>query len=481
MVQQKLEGFSRDVFVYGIGDGLGRMIGLVMLPILSRIFGPAEYGAIDLLSVGYLFLLMLCQLSVNSGVQRYYYRHEGLERRRMVTSCLIYLVAINVVVAAVVFASAPWLAGFLDGPREVTLYAIRILAIALVVEQTWSYLVLLLRLNRRAVTFSAMHIALVVLTPSATVFFVVGRDAGIPGVFQAKLLALVLVTLALFVVDRREFTPSADFGVFRRVFLFAIPGHPGLMVSSVMNVVPRYLLAAFAPLAEVGLMGIALRLASVMRVAMEAFNRAWNPFAYRNEGAPDERRIYEVVFRGALTGVLVVASGLSLFSPEALVILTPEEFRSAWRLAPFVIFSLGLDGLVRLFSTILYTRGRVVWSTYLGVVRFVLFLALGFALVPRHGAMGLAIALALTSVAFASAYAIVARRVFPFDLHPRRVAVAVGVAAVLVTLGLQIETTLGMRIAAKTAILLGIGFGAGAVLLEPTERRKLKSLVSRSA
>lgn len=480
MVRDKLKGFSKDVAIYGAGDALGRMIGLIMLPILSRIFGPADYGAIELLSVGYGFLLMLARFSVDTGVQRYYYRVEGRERQRLVTSCLVHLMWIDTILAALLFVFARAVATVVSGPPDVVFTSIRILAVCLLVEQVWSYLVLLLRLNRRAVAFSVSNVALVVLTPTLTFALVVGQDAGLVGVFQAKLVALAIVAVGLAFATRREFTRAADFGTFVRVFRFAIPGHPGLLVAQVLALAPRYLLAAFAPLSQVGLLSIAMKLSSVMRVAIQSFNRAWNPFAYANEGSEDEKRVYEVVFKGLVSAIIILVAGIAVFSPEVLAVLAPAEYGPAAALVPWVVASLGIDGVVRFFSTILYTRDRVVWSTYFGIGQLVLFLTLGFLLVPRFQALGLAWSLAATAAAHAIAYGMAALRLFAFSVPYTRLVLAIAGTVVIVWGTLSLDLTLLPRVLAKTVALIALSLGTIALLLTREEIARVRRLTRRS-
>ena len=480
MLREKLAGFSKDAAVYGIGDALGRVIGLVLLPILSRVFGPADYGAIDLLTISYAFLLIAIRLGVPTGVQRFYYRREGAERRRLLSSCLAFLLLVAMIGGALVALLAGPIARAVGGPFAEVRLATLVLAACVPVELLWNFLVLLLRLERRAVTFSMANVALVVLTPALTVLFVVGMDRGLAGVFAAKLVGLVVVTAGLAVLTRRAFGREVRFGVFTEVLRFALPGHPALLIKNLMNLLPRYLLASYAPLAAVGLFGIAARIGSVMRIYVEAFNRAWNPFAYANEGAPDERRLYEVVFKAFYASLLVVGLVLSLFAPEALGVLTPAAYAGAAALVPGVVGSLALDGLVLVFSTLLYTRDRVRWSSYLGAGRLVVFLAVGFWLVPTHGAAGVVGAMVVAALAHFLAYGAVALRAFPFAVPRARLAGLTLVAVAAATAVLRAGLDPAAAIVVKLLLVAATAFAAVRLLLDAHERTRLRGLLVRA-
>jgi hypothetical protein len=54
MILYKIKGFSKDTLIYGIEDGLGKMISVI---ILSRFLIFKDYGVIVTLTVSYAFLL----------------------------------------------------------------------------------------------------------------------------------------------------------------------------------------------------------------------------------------------------------------------------------------------------------------------------------------------------------------------------------------------------------------------------------------
>jgi len=472
MVGRKLAGLSKDALIYGVGDGLGKMIGLIMLPILTRVFGPADYGAIDILTISYMFLAVATRFGVPSGVQRFYYRREGDSRRELVTSSYVYLVLISVVITLTLVLLAEPLAKLVEGGRQQILVSIRILALALPVELTWNYLVLLLRLRRRAVAFSVANVGRIVITPVLTVVIVVVMDQGVQGVFQAKLISLVIITGGTALFSRDDFINQVRFATFREVVAFALPGHPGLLLKSLMNVLPRYVLAYFAPMTAVGIFGIAMRIGSVMRIYVDAFNRAWNPFAYSNEGASDEREIYQLTFKAFAASLLIVVSTVSLFSPELLALLAPTTYTSAYVLVPGIAFHIAVEGLVLIFSTILYTRDRVRWTSYLATIKLVTFLITGLVLAPRYEAAGVVGALVAASVVYAVCYAVVALRVFQFYVAWIRVALLLVLAAVLV-FGLNaMEAPTLVLIASKLAGVVLLGGVAAYGLFNGRERNR---------
>ena len=103
MLRNKLKDFAKDSLLYGIGDALGRLISLVMLPILSRAFLPADYGVIDLLTVGYAFILIGISLNIYPGITKNYYTLNVSDRQKLVTSASFFTLLISSSVSMLIF------------------------------------------------------------------------------------------------------------------------------------------------------------------------------------------------------------------------------------------------------------------------------------------------------------------------------------------------------------------------------------------
>jgi O-antigen/teichoic acid export membrane protein len=481
MSREKLAGFSRDAVLYGLGNAVGRVVGLVMLPILTRVFNTGDYGAIDLLTVSYAFVLVAMKLGIPSGIQRFYYKETGNARRSMVTSCAVFLFVVACVLSIVFSLVAGPIAEALRAEGSNLRLGVIALALCLPMETTWEYSLLLLRLRRRAVLFSAFNVARVVLTPIVTYILVVTMRLGIEGVFYAKLVSLVILASSLVVAARTEWAFPLKCTLVRRVLEFALPGHPGLVIRAVIGVLPRYMLVAVAPLSSVGMFGIAFRLCSVLKMFVSSLNLAWNPFAYRNEGAHDEKQLYELAFKGLFAAIMMLAFAISLFAYEVLSVLATPEFVSASALVPGIAIYLAVDGMTVLLSTILYTRDQVRWGTYLNLMRIGVFLVISYFLLPDHHAKGLVVALAGSAVVYLAGYLWRTRLIFAFSIPWIAMASTTTLAGVALwffrSIELSMWPTLGLKVFAL-ALLAGVMVG---LLLHSSEREALREILSRTA
>jgi len=456
-----------------VGDALGRLVSLVMLPILSRAFVPADYGAIDLLAVAYGFLIICIPMNVTTGLQKFYYQNSGLDVRQLVTSCCFFLTLLTIVVAIGLAAGGNYLSELIVGGVDLR-RAVQLLAFCLPIEIFFNCLLLLLRLQRKALYFSLINILRVILTPALTYVWVVLLSSGIDGVFISKLITLSILTLLTFIFERRNFSSVISFAPFKQMLLYAIPGHPSLIIKSLMNILPRYVLSVFASLSAVGLFGIAFRVTSVLNMGVEAFNRAWNPFAFANAGKPEERQLYELIFKTFAFGLIFFGLGLSLYAREVLMVLTPVEYHSAHLLVGGVTFFTGVRGLVLIYSTALYSVNQVKWTSYLTAFQLMVFLAAAAVLVPRYQTSGLIASLDLAAAIFLGCYLKVTEHFFPFFMPKLRLIFLLILACLAVLCFNFFELGLWVGIAGKLVFLLIYIWLGMLMLLTPSERASLR-------
>jgi len=468
---QKLKGFGKDAVLYGVGDVIGRLSGLLMLPILSRAFTTGDYGVIDLLTVGYAFVLLICQLGVPSGLQRHYYLKDTNARKLMLTSCVVPLVVSTLPIAGVVVIESGRIAGLIDGSSESISKSLIVLAICLPIEIVWTFLILLLKLDRMPVTFSVVNTVYLIMSIAATYYLVTKAGAGLQSVFMAKLITLSIMTTLLLIYRRRDFAPKVDLKLFFEVTSFGIAGLPGLMMTQGMVLLPRYLLMLFAPLSAVGILGIATRIGSIMSMYTIAFNRAWNPFAYQNAGATDERKLYEMVFKLFSTSLVVTGLLLSLFSSDLLSVLTPDEYHEAHVLVPGLVFYLAIEGAVLIYSTLLYTNSRVRWASYLEAVRMIVFIVAGITLIPLYHAVGVVIAMDIAAFFYMLCYSYATLSFFRFQIPFARLSILLILsgATILVFRVLDVGLISELILKLLTTVAMGI-FGLWFVL-EKHERQ----------
>ena len=78
-----LRQFARDTLIYGASSVLSRGIGLLLLPLYTRVLTPAEYGTVDYLQVVRSFLALTLALEIVQALVRFLPEAESDHDKRV--------------------------------------------------------------------------------------------------------------------------------------------------------------------------------------------------------------------------------------------------------------------------------------------------------------------------------------------------------------------------------------------------------------
>ena len=473
-MNEKLKGFAKDSVFYALGDWLNKLSGLILVPILSRLFLPSQYGIIDLLNVSYMFLQIMVGLNIDSGMQRYYYLREGEHRKTMISSTMLFRLCFSCMIAFVITSFSKDISqlAFNTGSYH---NAIFLLALCIPMDDLNDQFMLYLRLDRKPIKFSVFNTVPVILQILITYTLISKWGYGIDGVFLARLITSTSVTTILMLNGRQHYTNKLGAQDAYGLIKFSLPGLPATIQANVMNLLPRYALAYYSTLTAVGLFGTADKIAKTVEMFKTSFNRAWNPFAYANAGKVDEKYLYEKVFKLFAFCLIFIVVMLAVFARDLISILTPPMYHSAAAFVAGIGFSYALRGLTLIFSTCLYTANKVAQTSFMATIQLVTFLACAVILVPLYQTAGLVLSLDAAAIVYFVCYARTAKRYYAFKFSGYRVLVtsALGMATVLCAkyTGFIFSSTSMMFNSVINAVLLGVFvWGSYCVLLTKEER-----------
>lgn len=339
---------------------------LVVLPAITRVLPPDEYGVVALAVIIQQFLGFLAGLGLPGVITRDYFRPErGPEAARRLV-CTTLLGAIAVVLVA-----------DLTGPQWSKLFSETEYGTALRIA-VWSGLPLavvlsvqgLLRAANRPAPFVTIAVLGGIGGQAVGLLALVGLDGG-PIAFVAGLSASVAVAAIvglLFTGAIRVAFPSRQ--VLRESFAIALPAIPHSLAIFLLAFGNRVVIERISGLGAVGRYQVAYWVGSVVVVMVYAVNTAWGPLVF---GGGERRWRVLADTTGALSLVTGLAVGaLALGAPLALVVAAPGSYEPA-ELAPVsALIALSAVPLVAYLAGahIVFWRGRtgvLAWASPISV------------------------------------------------------------------------------------------------------------------
>jgi O-antigen/teichoic acid export membrane protein len=433
-VQGHLKRLATSGFAYQAASLVAGFLALFTLPLYTRHLTRAELGYAETLLTVIILASIVLRFGVGEAFVRFYFDDDDAQRRdRLARRTVSFALVTTTVGALIAVAFAGPLSVALLRTRDATLMAYGILGLWAFTNLEIAYA--LLRVDERRRTYLTASVTNVVLTVVLTVTLVVGFDAGARGYVLGNYAASTVVLVGLWVFALRD-RIALDLRAPRTLgplLRFGAPTVPADAAVFALNVVDRaWLLRADSP-AAAGVYAVAVKLATVVIVAVRGFQYAWPPLAYSITDEDEARHLYALVTTAYVIVAGLVVAGLTLLGRWVVRLLTSPSFFAAHEALPWVALGWALYGLFLVFVTIA-GRAKVTTRTFpaaaIGLAVNVVCLAL---LVGPLGPAGAGIALCAAYLAMLVVVHLLTRRLFavPFEWpHLARIVAIVAGASV---------------------------------------------------
>jgi O-antigen/teichoic acid export membrane protein len=422
---------------YQFGDILAKGLALLTVPLYTRHLDTEAYGAAETLLTAVILVSILLRVGVGEAFIRFYFDDDDEARRtriaRTATATVAWTTTLASILALIFAAPLSRLVIDMDDPL---LFDCAVLGLWAFTNLEMVYAQLRVDERKRAYVYASG--ANVAMTVVFTVALVVFADQGARGLLLGNFGASAVVVLGLWWVLRRRVSLRvrvADLGAMLRFGLPTVPADASVYALQVAD--RLYLYRDFSRSAA-GDYAIAIKLATVVFVAVRGFQYAWPPLAYSIDSDEEAGRLYALVttYYALATGVVVCA--VELLGRWMVRLLSTPQYFDAYRALPWLALGWALYGLYLVFVAI-SARARVTSRNFpAGAAGLLVNVTLLLVLVPHSGA-GLGIAGA--GIALCGAYAamlgvmyLLTRSLFKVGFEWRRLA---QLAAILIGVALS--------------------------------------------
>jgi O-antigen/teichoic acid export membrane protein len=485
-----LKRLLRVLAAYQLPDIVSKFVAVGLLPVYTHYLKTTQYGEVELLANGVIFVSIVVRFGIIEAFLRYYYTDtDPVRRDALVRRAVAFLLLATTLVAAAAAAAAHPLARLVLGsvPHATELFLVAVLGL-------WSFTNLelayaLLRVDERVRAYATASLINVLLTIGASVVLVVGLGLGARGLLLGNYGASTLVLLGLWWSYRRRLLGGHGSAERLPVLMrFGLPTVPAEASVYALNIVDRYFIyhghGSGHGAAAAGVYSIAVKLAGVVVFTVRAFQYAWPPLAYSVTDDAEASRLYGFVTTYYVLFSGWIVAGLALEGRWVVRLLTSQSsYYPAYKPLPWVALGWAMYGLFVVFLVIA-GRAKVTTRNFpaalAGLATNVVLLVL---LLPRLGLAGAGVALCGAYLVMLAAMHFFTRGLFSVAFEWRRLAQIVVVVGAIAALGDLFLPTQGFGgFVLRAALWLAI---PGVLFVtrfpHPEELARLRALVRKPA
>lgn len=338
-------GLRQNLFLYAIAFGIAGIVPFILLPILTRVLSPTEFGQITA------FLIVCSVLSNVGGITahsfvsvRYFKSGEGFFPTAV--SAAIATITISHIFLGAIFFLANSIFGNVFDLSDASLllaictsYFLSANLIFLAMFQSTKNA--MLYLNLRAMQgFIELAGCLLLI-----VLFSIGSDARI---FSYSLAILLSASLGFcFSKSRMWVAPNIDFTTIREILKFGIPLVPHVIAGTTITYIDRALISSNLGIAELGIYMVSVQLGMALLAIIDPLNKLLTPWLFEQISVGNEvtkrlivKRTYQLIFCLVLFGIIY--SIAVMFFADLIV---GKEFRASIDLVPVIVAGFVMQGI----------------------------------------------------------------------------------------------------------------------------------------
>ncbi|MBF8248376.1 MAG: hypothetical protein HW374_1176 [Bacteroidetes bacterium] len=416
--------------IYGLGTVASKFIGLFLLPFFTRALSPSEYGVFETLSVLLFLLTTIGTLGLDSAMLRFYYESNDSNYRRSVVSSAFWLATtagIALTVAGIAL-SGPLNDILFRGVLEVSLLQVTMLTVAVSIPNTIQ--LALFQTKREPGKYSWLTLLRFSVMYGVSIWLLLRGD-GVMGIMVAQWIAYACSLVLGFVFSRRDLVVGVSGQLTKPMMIFSAPLIVGSVSAWLLSSSDRFFLVRLSTLEELGLYSLGSRFASIIQLAVLAFQMAWPQFVLSNARETGSEQTQARILTYYLFVGIVLVLVVSLFAPELLFVFATERYSAASAVVLLLCCSSLFYGCYFVFGIVLSVTKRTLSILPVMLPPLVVNIALNTYLVPALGGKGSAIASTSAYFFMAALAFFFTHRLMPIPYEWRRISKLIAAATIV--------------------------------------------------
>jgi len=472
------KNFLKDSAIYTVSTVLARGIGIFLIPIYTRMFSPTDYGVIDILAVVASLVNLTIALEISQAVARYFPDVKTVEEKRAFAStALWFTIIVNCIFLIVVQYYCNTIGPLVLGSLyNETLFRVALFSMA--TSGIFNILQMQLRFQLQSFQYALVSIITLLVSVFVILVLIFVAKWGLISVFIGQLVGNVIGALASYRFGGKSYALVFDTNKLKQMLAFSAPLVPSSIGVFIAVYIDRIAIKELMTMADVGLYGIAYRIASMVSLIMVGVNSALMPLVYNNYKQANTPTEIARIFRYFLWAAIMFFLGLSLFARELLVIFTTPQFYGAYTVVPILVLAVILSGMY-VFAPGLAIAKKTSLIAGISITTAFINTVLNFTLIPYLGISGSALATLIGTGMQFSLFIWLGNKYYVIPFEWKRYAAATLGTIILVILGGLIKTSFWLGIGMKLLITIVALIYVTWIMIDWEEFRKIKQIIFR--
>ncbi|MCD6579125.1 oligosaccharide flippase family protein [bacterium] len=365
---------------YAFATLITKGIGFLLIPIMTRLLTPSEYGILSVFGSIVSVSLIIIGFGIPGAVNRYYHEKTNDFKEYLGTNVFFLFVAGGI-----------WfilLLSFQHRLSKIFNFNPKLLLLAFVVATMGVfYQVYLYYLNakKKSALYARMQIIKGTSLPIMSIIWITlltyNRYMG--AIYSNLVIGFVMAVLSIYILLKNS---KFKFNI-KHVWYslkFGIPWIPHALSGFVLSYFDRIIINQLNGAKDAGLYSFAYNVGMVLYIIVMAFSKSWNPIFYEKMNQKKFKDINDIASANNRI-IVAIAVFLILFSKEIAMLMANNRYYNAFGLIPIIVVSYVFVFIYTLYVNFSFYRKKtylISLNTFLaGAINIVL----NYCFIPKYG------------------------------------------------------------------------------------------------
>ena len=382
-----LRKLFKDSVIYTIPILISKGIGILIIPIYTRILSVSEYGNLDLLLVIANIVNLVVAFEISQGVARFYSAEKKIKNRNLlVSSAFQFFIFCHFVFLAVMFYFGDSLTSIVMGEDTDPL----IFLLGIIYGSAHGLLAFVqnqFRWDLKSKNYAIVSITTSIFSTLLALVFAIALEYGLLGILLGLIVGnLTGILIGLF-VQREKFFGGFSYKFLKMLLVFSVPLVPSGLAVFFSAYLDRFMINKIIGIEAVGVYGVGFRIASLVGILTIGLRGAFMPTIYKYAQDRNTPKKVATAFRLFAVGALSFSSMIILFPEFFLSILSTEDYISASTVVPSLVLGI-IFAQMYIFTPGMALAKKTGLILIINLVAVTLNFILNFLLIPKFGILG---------------------------------------------------------------------------------------------
>jgi len=393
MSYKKLFG---NAAIYFGANILNASIPFLLLPILTRVLTPVDYGVVAMFGVAVNIFGAFTGVSVHGAAVRYF-QFDTQQMSEYMGTCLRILFVSMALMLGIVVLSGAWLTKLTQVPIDWLLVAVLMSSAQSIIHIRLS----LWRVQHRAVYYGSLQISQTFVNAGLSLYLVLALGMAWQGRLLGQIISATLfMVLSLYwLVKFREIAkPSTPRENTVDALKFGIPLIPHVIGGLLISAIDRFMITNLLDLSQAGIYMVVYQIGTAIGLLTQAFHNSYSPWLMGQISTKNTVRDCKIV-RGTylyFIAISLLAIAIGLLAPW-LFLLVGKEFRGAAPILIYVAMGQAFSGMYLIVSTYIFFASKTAYLAWITLFTGIFNVIAIYFLIKVNGLIGVAQAFMLST------------------------------------------------------------------------------------